>query len=363
MAITCKGGFSGGNVGTTSSTLNCCLTTNWASAGVTLAEGDLVIGYIATGSTTTDKTFTTASSGWTKLVDVFSNGSTDTNFAVFYKFIGATPDSSLLLSQGSNSSADAITWAWLAFSGVDPSTPIDVATVTATGADTTRPNPPSITPSTVGATVLALGGGATPAASDLTNPGAYSNFFQARAADTNDSVGFIGVHTASWASGAVDPPAATGGTGNVGVDTWAAASVALRPDLRQTLTASLLTNSNTFYGPSIATLLSPILFTNTNTFLSPVVTSSITLSPNLLTDGDTLYSPTVSTQYNLAPSLLTSGIIFYDPTVIPGAVTLTPAFFINDVGDGTGNDFFQHEIARLPIHGMHYSFRLGKPRR
>jgi hypothetical protein len=78
--------------------------------------------------------------------------------------------------------------------------------------------------------------------------------------------------------------------------------------------------------------LAPSLLTNTNTFFSPtVVRGTVNLAPSLFTNPDTFFNPTVGRgAAALAPSLFTNAGIFYSPTVtIAGPQALTPSLFTN----------------------------------
>lgn len=123
----------------------------------------------------------------------------------------------------------------------------------------------------------------------------------------------------------------------------------------QSVATSLVTNSQTFYGPTITTgsvSLAPSLFTNSQTFqdaavsslytIAPallsngqtfhapsVTTGAITLSPSLFTNSQTLHGPTASSLYALAASLFTNTATIHAPIVAPGAVTLAPSLFTN----------------------------------
>lgn len=129
----------------------------------------------------------------------------------------------------------------------------------------------------------------------------------------------------------------------------------------QTLSPSLLTNSQTFYAATVTTgavalapslysnaqtfyahtlsqagggqTLTPSLYTNSQTFYGGSVgVGTVTLSPSLFTNSATFYGATVSqgapTQ-TLSPSLLTNAQAFYGPTATVGAVTLLPGLFTN----------------------------------
>lgn len=102
----------------------------------------------------------------------------------------------------------------------------------------------------------------------------------------------------------------------------------------QTLSPSLLSNSNSFYAPTItpgAVTLSPGLFTNTNSFYAATITpGAVTLSPGLFTNSNSFFAPTITTgSVTLSPSLLTNSNSFYAPTITTGDVTLAPGLFTN----------------------------------
>lgn len=102
----------------------------------------------------------------------------------------------------------------------------------------------------------------------------------------------------------------------------------------QTLTASLFTNSNAFYAPTVtpgAVTLTPGLYSNANAFYAPTVSAgAVTLTPARYDNAQAFYAPTVSAgSTTLAVSLYSNANAFYSATVSPGAVTLTPALFTN----------------------------------
>jgi len=105
------------------------------------------------------------------------------------------------------------------------------------------------------------------------------------------------------------------------------------PSGAQTLTPSLFTNTNTFYGPTVSAGsvdLAPSLFTNTNTFFAATISQGTTLSPSLYTNTQTFYAPAITVGgVSLAPGLFTNTNSFFAPAVSRGAVTLTPALFTN----------------------------------
>jgi hypothetical protein len=190
--------------------------------------GDLVVVTYCTGSTA-DRTLTITNAGgtpYTYLSDLYANDTYDANMRVGYRFMPSTPETSLVLSQTFNT-ADAGRYTIHVFRGVDPSTPIDVTSTTATGIDSRVVNPAAITPSTAGAFIYITGCGAggtggTYTASHLTS------FLAGTTADTNDA--FIGSgFYMGWTSGSYDGANFSGGGTTTTSDSWASTTVALRP--------------------------------------------------------------------------------------------------------------------------------------
>ena len=98
----------------------------------------------------------------------------------------------------------------------------------------------------------------------------------------------------------------------------------------QTLSPGLLTNTSTFYAPTVSQgggtqTLTPGLLTNTSSFYAPTVSpGSVALSPGLFTNTSSFYAPTITTgSVTLSPGLLSNTNTFYGPTVTqPGGGTL-----------------------------------------
>jgi len=131
---------------------------------------------------------------------------------------------------GSNDSEVVSVHVWR---GVDQTTPVDVATTTATGINWGRPNPPAITPITAGAIVVACGLGANPSNAGVFTTTDLSNFATVReSAPFYKSI--VGMGSAAWTSGALDPAAFSGGSNSSGAS-WCAATMALRPAAGESL--------------------------------------------------------------------------------------------------------------------------------
>lgn len=189
--------------------------------------GDVVV--IGWGHTSaTDRNL--AITGYTEVADLYQNDNLDSNLGVFLKALTAADTTAEI------SATEADRWNTIVlfvFSGVNQTTPQDVAAVTAGDFNGQEVDPGSITPTTVGAVVLAFGhssdseGVSTPvyAPSDLTNFQQVSHDNPAAGHSTHTGGGWIG----PWASGAVNPGDWNyGPTANVGAS-WNAVTMALRP--------------------------------------------------------------------------------------------------------------------------------------
>lgn len=201
-----------------------------AGNAVTLLEDDLILVANA-DSGSSDRAISTSSSNWTIFGEGFVNNTFDLNFAALRKFMGSTPDTGIVLNGATVSGATAHGAIAFALRGVNLTTPLDVAIVSASGASA-RPNPALITPASTGAWIVAMGFNANGTGGSYTLPGdlsATTNHFRTGStAETNDvSIG-MGIKT-DWASGAFDPAVWTGGPTILAGDSWAALTIALRP--------------------------------------------------------------------------------------------------------------------------------------
>lgn len=203
-------------------------------ATATLLQDDFVIiAFENTSTTGSDIDFTPAS-GWTEEADLFGNDTQKCNLAVWSKFMGASPDTSVTIpTVGSTLPTSVVVHA---FRGVSTSTPRDVPNVTATGINSSLPNPGAITPVT-GGTVIYVAAGAGDAGFDghvFTNPGDLStttNHFNSDRHGGATTSSVVGAGFVTWSgSGAFDPAQWTGNAvANSAVSSWCALTMALRP--------------------------------------------------------------------------------------------------------------------------------------
>ena len=220
-AIEYVGGYTQGFSGTTSNvtiTFGGNLTGGIASSA---SEGDIVIVYFGTGSTS-DQNLVVA--GYTEIQELYSNDTFDTNLVVAYKQMGATPDTTFVLTGGTLSTLDAGAVVVQVWRNVDPDL---ILATTATGNNSVLCDPPAVTPTIAGSYIVAGGAGGhsrgtfTYSSSDLTA------FRSVGANDSNDVTVGVGYH--EWASGAFNPAAFTFGSTNSTDFSWAAVTLVLRP--------------------------------------------------------------------------------------------------------------------------------------
>jgi 6-phosphogluconolactonase (cycloisomerase 2 family) len=214
-----------GNVGTTGS-FSVSLTALTGGTGSTAQEGDLVLVLNAIGGATNGNPGV-STAGFTEEQDLYADDSNDANLSVSWKFMTASPDTSVSCN-GSGSgtvSASCIVYVWR---GVDPTTPFDVAETVATGINSAIPNPASITPTTAGSMVVIFGAGAL-ASSDITVTAPTGYVEMVNISSDAGSAIISAVASKEWSgSGAEDPAAWTDwSSGTAG--SWAAVTVALRP--------------------------------------------------------------------------------------------------------------------------------------
>lgn len=144
-------------------------------------------------------------------------------FAVGHKVMGSTPDTVVELTGLANRAVTVLIQVW---SGVDPSTPLDVAAVSASGSSG-DPNPGSVTPVTDGCLIIACGGLDDDEASVSAAPSGYSNLLSANTSGESAGQGATAMMASKELATATaeDPGAFT----TSGDDEWRAATLALKP--------------------------------------------------------------------------------------------------------------------------------------
>lgn len=199
----------------------------------TLQQNDLVLVSMVYASVT-DRSSVMPISGYTGAhTALWSDDTADATFLAQYKFMGASPDSTVTIPAVASGYGIACTL--YAFRGVDTVTPLDVTPVTATGINTSAGNCPAITPATAGAWIVGVAGsaGSNNDGSVWTAPAGVSaatnHFRSASTASPTVAEPSIGTFLKTdWVSGSFD--AAAFGNANTDVTgAWAAVALALRP--------------------------------------------------------------------------------------------------------------------------------------
>lgn len=228
MAISYVGGQTAGRANPSAA-----LQVTFAFTGgtdATPSAGDLVIVCAVTGSAAGNPAMAvTTPTGYTNLGQLNQSAQTnDTSLDVSYKFMPPTPDTTVTIP-GTGNNAFAEAYSIQCFRGVDHTTPMDAAAVSAGNTGTGRPDPASITPVTAGAWPVICGGGAAATGANYTAPANYvTNFLTSSGADTTDAMVGSG-YRSDWSSGAENPAAYTGGTTG-STDSWCSYTLALRPE-------------------------------------------------------------------------------------------------------------------------------------
>lgn len=200
------------------------LTGLTGGSGSAPQEGDIVVVAYNQGSTgDTNPSII----GYTELADLHSSDSFKTNLGVYYKIMGETPDTTFAPDGDPTPYSGSICiHVWR---GVDVNNPIDVTTVTATGINSPRANPPAITPVTTGAVILAIGGSAMNTNETYLTPADLSNFihryYRLSPAFTPAE---CGIGSKAWTGGAFNPAQWQVTAANA-ITSWAAVTLALRP--------------------------------------------------------------------------------------------------------------------------------------
>lgn len=227
MAIVYVGGQVSSFAGKTSATTVTFSLTNGTNS-VPQAY-DLVIVAYGVGSASSDRTLTInnpSAVAYTLMgSELFQTDTFSSNLRVAYRFMPATPETTVDLSQ-TFSVQDAGAYTIHVFRNVDSTTPMDVTVVTAQAASSRLANPGPITPTTTGSLIYvagsaAMGTGGTYTAAYLTDLRVTT---QADTNDVNIASGYV-----AWTSGEYNPAAFGGGGTDSTNDSWTAITAALRP--------------------------------------------------------------------------------------------------------------------------------------
>jgi len=193
--------------------------------------GDFVLAaHVLASASDSTLSITNGSTAYTLVgSELYANDDNDTNLRVGYRFMGATPDANTTFPSigGIN---DSVVAAVYVFSGVNTTTPLDVAATTATGINSAKPNPAAITPATAGSWIACIGANGTNFASTTTFSNSSLTSFSSVYAMGFIYAAMLGIGLKTdWSSGAFDCPAYTLSGSDSTSASWAAITVALRP--------------------------------------------------------------------------------------------------------------------------------------
>jgi len=188
-------------------------------------ENDIVIILASSGDNA--QTISMVTAGYTQLdIQRNSNDTLDTASAVFYKVMGATPDTDAEVTIIGKYSIIAYV-----LRGIDTSTPIDVTTVGAVGSNSNLVDSPSITPVTNGAWVISMGAGSNDGSTATTATGIPTGYTNDLFQNSALAGGTVAVSASRrWIStdGAENPSNWTMSLGG-STESWSAFTIALRP--------------------------------------------------------------------------------------------------------------------------------------
>lgn len=197
--------------------------------------------------------------GYTEVADLFANDTNETNFGVYWKVMGASPDTSATVDGlgGIDTSVAAVC---MVFRGVSTTTPMDISLVGGTTLNTMHANPGPIdhnNPSGVWTVIAGASGHTLAGAGTYTFPTGYTtNAVDRGSDDTSDTTVGLG-YRSSGVSDPEDPGTMThSGTDNAAFAS-ATTTMALRPAVVPTVTtqdaSSIGATSATFNGTITAT--------------------------------------------------------------------------------------------------------------
>lgn len=191
-------------------------------SGLSLQENDVVLISCA-APRITGNTPAVVSAGWTQVATPHLGSTTNRpSIGVWYKRMGATPDSSVEVSGDGSGNTDT-TIIGIAFSGVDTTTALDQTTTTAGETLSTNPNPASIVTQTNGAEVVVFACGQVNDGT-VVAPSGYSNGISIVGNDTVDHTHALASKNVATA-GTEDPPPWTTWSSSY----WYTYTVALKP--------------------------------------------------------------------------------------------------------------------------------------
>lgn len=206
-----------------------------------MLQDDLVIVAYGVGDNdNVDFNMAMVTAGYTEVADLFSDDTQDANLGVYWKVMGATPDTSAVVD-GLGGADAAVAATCMVFRGVDTATPFDVVTTTATGINTMHPNPPAIdhlNPAGLWTVIAGASGHTLGGAGTYTFPTGYTtNALDIGSDDTSDITVGLGYRTNP--ADPEDPGVMTHSGADSANFAWAACTMALRPKASTTFSQAI----------------------------------------------------------------------------------------------------------------------------
>jgi len=215
-------------------------------SGLSLVEGDLVIACVS-APRVDGVTPAMVSSGWTELVTPFVGSTTERpSMGVWYKVMGAIPDSSVEMS-GDGAATTDTTGIAIALQGVDGSVSDQTPVITSETSSAT-PDPDQITTQTNGAWVITFAHKSGDTASPTGTPSGYSNTLDQAGSDTYDHNQTIATKEIASA-GDENPTSWTYAASSY----WRAITIAIKPyeSANEIVTVPVSALSITGYAPTV----------------------------------------------------------------------------------------------------------------
>jgi hypothetical protein len=193
------------------------------SLPASMQQDDIVVLFAAANQASGTLTGPSGGAGYTRIgASNISSGTVEVG--AWYKFMGASPDTSVSVIVASGATTDSLCALSMVFRGVDTATPLDVAATTATGTST-NPNPAAIVPSSDD-TCIVVGAGSGVADATPGTVSGYSTPVVVNGNDTNDTTLASCYLILTGNAGVSQDPAAFSSWGS---GSWGVHTVALRP--------------------------------------------------------------------------------------------------------------------------------------
>lgn len=174
-----------------------------------------------TNNSSSNLTGSVVSSGWTKVADEFGSDSYDCNMCVIYKVMGASPDTSVEIDQGTSVNCNALVYV---LRNADQSSPLDTATQSSSGSNGAIPDPPSITTVRDNSVVLAIGAASEGGGiASFTAPSGYDDFHY-----RGGGFNMVGIGKKRVSPAGTENPGAFGGGSSSTTGSRAMATMAIR---------------------------------------------------------------------------------------------------------------------------------------